>query len=383
LLVGSLAAWVVAQGPPETVPEPAVVLAPAVDALVARPRDVTVAVRTHGVVEPGTEIDLVAETAGRVRSASSSFAAGGSFAEGDLLLELDDRDARVALDRAEAIHARLKSELGLAQAQLERLRALARRDVASAARLDDAEHAARIAQAQLREALAVEAQARLELERTRVYAPFAGRVRDKRIDVGQFVARGTPLARIYAVEGAEVRLPVSASDLMYLQLPMNGSSPDAGPPVRLRARFGDRDAEWNARVVRTEGQIAPRSRMLHVVARVDAALGSLAGPEGVALTAGQFVEAEIGGRTLRDVIVLPRSALHDARRVFVLDAESRLRGREIEVLRLEEDHVLVGAGLTPGDRVSLSPLRPEEGLEVRARLREDGLPSVAAPETLP
>jgi RND family efflux transporter MFP subunit len=353
-----------------------------VEVLEVQPRDLRITVPSHGTVGPRTEIDLVAEVGGRIVSVAPGLAAGGSFEEGEVLVELDAHDAEVAVDRAEAVLARIEGEVSLSERRLRRLRALAQREIASRAELEEAEDENRIAGARLKEARATRRQAARNLERTRVRAPFRGRVRAKKVDVGQFVIPGTPLARIYAVDSFEVRLPIPNSDLAYLDLPpaRRGNDEGAdGPTVDLRAEFAGRPATWTGRIVRTEAAIAPQSRTLHLVARVDDPLGwrtqNGGDPPFAPLTVGLFVEAQILGRTFEDVVVLPRSALRGSSEVLVVDEENRLRARVVEVLRINGEQVVAASGLTAGERVSVSAAEALDGMRVR--------PAVVQPETTP
>ena len=105
--------------------------------------------------------------------------------------------------------------------------------------------------------------------------------------------------------------------------------------------------------------------MLHVVARVDdpyARNGASQPP----IPVGLFVRAEIEGRKLESVYVLSPIALRDQNRVFVVDAEQRLRFRPVEVMRRGREKVIVSGGLEPGDEVVVSPVRAvTDGMRVR------------------
>ena len=125
LAVGALGAWGLAQGRPEPTGPAAGAPAPLVAVVEVQRRSERVSVRSHGTVEARTEIDLVAEIAGRVAVVSSALAAGAFFEAGDVLVELEDGDAELALERAEAAVLRARSELGLADARLARRRTLA------------------------------------------------------------------------------------------------------------------------------------------------------------------------------------------------------------------------------------------------------------------
>lgn len=338
--------------------------------------DVTV----HGVVTPRTESELVAEVPGRVVRVAHSLAAGGFFDAGDLLVEIDPREYETALRRARASVVRRDSEHRLAERRLERVRRLAEQGVASSSELEEAEHGERIAFALRREAEADVAAAELDLERVRLHAPFSGRVRRKSVDVGQFVQRGHALASLYAVDYAEVRLPVPVSQLAFLELPLRtlGREPFEGPRVRLRAEFAAAHHEWTGRIVRSEGEIDTRSRVIHLIARVDDPYGR--GDDGrPPLAVGLFVDAEIEGREIARAHVVPPSALVGRDTVLVVDDESRIRRRTLDVLRHESDRVIVSGGLRDGDLVCLSPSLLVPGTNVRPLIEKPSLAAGSGP----
>jgi len=157
---------------------------------------------------------------------------------------------------------------------------------------------------------------------------------------------------------------------------------DDAPVAILRARLAGVEREWEARLVRTEGEIDPRTRMLQAVARVSDPYGKPGDASRPPLAAGLFVEAEILGLQVADATRLPRGAVSergDASFVWVADANDRLRQRRVEVVRVDGDSAWVSEGLTPGERVSLSkPLGLREGLVVRPVLADGSLVMRAA-----
>jgi RND family efflux transporter MFP subunit len=360
-----LAGLLIATGP-KVEPRPAQISAPLVRVQKIAPRTVTLRVATYGTVVPRTESELVPEVSGRVLEVSPSLVSGGFFSLGDVLLRIDPLDAEVALERGRASLARAESDMADARKDHGRQRDLARSQATSDAQRDDAENRLRVTQATLREARAELSRAERDVERTEVIAPYDGRVRSERVDVGQFVNRGSAIATIYAVDFAEVRLPIHDAELAYLDLPLlyNDAGLRAGLPVILRARFAGAVHEWQGEVVRTEGELDPRTRMVTVVARVKDPYARMNGRP--PLSVGLFVEAEILGAEFEDVVVLPRSALRGGDRVFVVDAQDRLRFREVDVLRLSRDEVYVKAGLERGERVCVSLLEGAvDGMAVR------------------
>jgi RND family efflux transporter MFP subunit len=207
------------------------------------------------------------------------------------------------------------------------------------------------------------------LERTQIRAPYPGRLRKKNVDQGQFVAMGNPLATIYAVDYAEVRLPLPDDQLAYVELPLHYRGENKrlkGPQVTLKADFAGQVFEWTGAIVRTEGEIDPGSRMVHAVAQVKNPYGRGDDPNRPPLAVGLYVEAEIEGATAEGVAVLPRSALRGRTQVLVITPEDRLEFRDVDVLRTTREEIYVRGGLKEGERVCLSPLEAvTDGMQVR------------------
>ena len=351
-----------------SVPEP---VATTVRVMQVQPQSVQLTVRSQGTVAPSIESELIPEVSGRVSWMSPSLVNGGTFEQGEPLLRLEDQDYRSAQARAEAALTRAEAEHQHAAFELERMESLEAKQLASRSVLENAVRAFRVAEAALQDSRAGLAQAERDLARTQMSAPFTGLVRRKAVDIGQFVSRGNSVATLYASADAEVRLPIADRQLAFLSLPVGirGELPlTMQPAVTLSAEFAGQQLSWTGRIVRTEGQIDTMSRMVHVIARVDNE------QQTSPLSVGLFVDAEIQGLTANDVVVLPRSALREGNRVLVVDAEDRLRDRDVEPLRLYQDEVLVGAGLADGERVCVSPIQTAvEGMPVKPVQQADAL----------
>jgi len=363
LLLGALASIVLIATKPKPSTEEGRIPAPMLRIVPAVRSDVQLTVSTHGTVVPRTQSELVPEVSGAIVWVSPALVSGGFFEEDEELLRVDPRDYQVALEQARANLARRQSEYERTKKQLSRNRELSTRDVASQTQLDDAENAERVAAAELRVAQAVLGQAERNLERTTLRAPYSGRVRDEQVGVGQFVDRGKPIATLYAVDFAEVRLPLPDDQLAFLDLALSHGTieQERQPIVVLRAQFAGQRVEWQGRIVRTEGEIDAKSRMVHVIARVPDPYGRKQTSVNQAehrppLAPGLFVEAEVYGRKLHDVFVLPRSALRDGSDVVIVDASNQLRRRSVEVIRTERDNVIIASGLNEGDRAVISDL---------------------------
>jgi RND family efflux transporter MFP subunit len=343
--------------------------------LEVQPLTVQLHVLSQGTVAPRTESQLIPEVSGRVVEVSPALVSGGYFEADEMLLRIDPHDYESALERARANVARAEGEYEHARQALERQEGLASRDVVSPAALDDAERAERVTGAALREERVKLAEAERDLARTEIRAPFAGRVREERVDVGQFLSRGQGFATLYATDFVEIRLPVPDHQLAYLDVPLWDRDGIAGelPAVTLSARFAGAVHSWQGQIVRTEGEIDPKSRMVHVVARVEAPYTPSPDSSRPPLAVGLFVQAEIEGRFADQVTVVPRSAMRNGSQLLIVDAENRLRYRNVEVLRIERGDVLIRSGLEAGERVCISQLQAVvEGMEVEPIL--EGVP---------
>ena len=350
----ALAVMIVAAGP-ELQQSAAAPKVPVVYAEPALPRWVQMTVDAHGEVLPKTESNLVSEVAGRVVAVAPGMVTGGFFAKGDVLVEVERVDYDVVLEQSRAHLASARSELENAGKDHRRAEELAQTQSVSESLRDDALNRLTIARASLRAAEASLARAERDLARTRLTAPYDGRVRTERVDVGQFVNRGEAIATLYSIDYAEVRLPVRDVDLAFLPLSLARTEDDTPMPrVILRAEFAGAEHAWEAHVVRTEGELDPRTRMVNVIAEVPTPYE----PPGNAppLTVGLFVEAEIFGVWVENVIVVPRTALQDGDRVYVVAEDGRLSFRSIDVLRMTGGSAYIRGGVESGELICLSTL---------------------------
>lgn len=370
LLLGAIGAVVIVKARPEAPRQTPPEIVPVVEVVTASRGDHTYTVSAQGTVTARTSSALVSEVAGRVLRVSDDFVEGGFFEAGNTLLWLDDRDHRAALANAEAqvAQAQLAVERELEEARLarEEWQRFGREGEPSALVLREPQLAQ--AKAALAAAEAQREKARRDLERTRLSAPYRGRVREKLVDVGDYLQPGARAALLYAVDYAEIRVPLYDEDLAFLDLPLGLRGEDAdsrGPRATVRGRFAGTTHEWQGTVQRTEGEIDPRSRMVHVVVRVPDPYGQAAAERGVPLAVGMFVDVSIEGRSVDAATILPRSALLPDGRIGVV-RDGKLQLREVEVLRATRDRVVLGAGVQEGGQVLLTRLSVlVDGMSVR------------------
>ena len=278
-----------------------------VDAIPARVESLNFSVVSQGPVAPRTQTTLVAEVSGQIVSVSSNFIAGGFFREGEVLLQIDPSDYETALMSAQAALAARKAQLADQKARSEQAlkdwNNLGRQGTPSdlvlrKPQLAEAQAGVQAAEAELR-------RAERNLERTRIKVPYDGLVRSKQVDIGQFVSPGTPLGVTFAVDYAEIRLPLSSNDMAYLDLPSAARLDRAHRvPVTLSANTQAGVQEWQAEIVRTEGVVDERSRVVYAVAEVIDPYGVLGKSSQAELKMGTFVRAEIRGLRADNVVVV-------------------------------------------------------------------------------
>jgi len=377
LAAGGYGAWKLIETSPEIVTQAREEVVPLVRAVSVEQEDIRLSVSSQGTVSPRTVSDLVPEVSGRVVFISPSLVSGGFFEENELLLEIEPHDYELTLVRSEAevAQARLRLEQERAEA------AVARREWEELGKGEEATplvlRVPQVAQAEaaLEAARAVLGQAKRDLERTKIRSAFDGRVSQENVDIGQFVTRGAPLAKLYSVDVAEVRLPIPDEKLAYVNIPLGYRGDEKtsirGPEVLLKARFAGKDHVWKGRIVRTGGEIDQSTRMLYAVAEVGDPYGRGKDPSRPPLAVGLFVEAEILGNWLKAAIVLPRAAIRGTDTVYIVDSDQRLRFRTVDVFKRERETVIVQGGLEPGELVCVSPIETVvDGMKVKLASEE-------------
>ena len=330
-----------------------------VEAIPAQTQSLNFIVQSQGSVRPRTQTTLVAQVSGIIVSVSDDFVAGGFFRAGEVLLEIDPSDYQTALKRAEASLASRKAKLAEEKSRSEQ----AVKDWRNLGRVGDPPDLV-MRKPQLADALAnvlaAEAdieKARRDLERTKISVPYDGLLRERRVDIGQYVTPGTQLGVSFAVDTAEIRLPLAAADLAFLDLPRSTDADiEDYPEVSLSADISGMTQTWAARLIRTEGVLDVSSRVLYVVASVVDPYGLLGKSQQDELRMGTFVSAAINGRFVDDVVVLPRFVLRNDNTVLVANGERELEVREVAVARAEARQVYITSGVGNGELVITTTL---------------------------
>lgn len=321
----------------------------------ARTSDLKLYVKSQGTIAAKQVIDVVPQVAGEVQYVSPKFVAGGRFEKGEVIIKIDPRDYELAVITAEASIAERNQRVMQEEAEA----ALAVAEWAVLGQGEASDLTLRKPQregalAALKSAEASLQRAKLDLERTEIRAPFSGILTEKNVDFGQFLNRGAKVGTYYSTEVLELRLPLTNRDIAQFDL-KGLQSGDRQYEVRLKGQFANKESTWNARLVRSEGIIDVNSRILYVVAEMRGD-ELFANEDGTPITIGQFVSAEIEGRSFEDVVMLPRASLRQGNQVLVVDADNKLRTRMVDVLEANSEYIVVSSGIENGDVVNLSQL---------------------------
>ncbi|MGB0952795.1 MAG: efflux RND transporter periplasmic adaptor subunit [Planctomycetota bacterium] len=326
---------------------------PMVEVQTVQPATRTLEVLAYGEVRPRSTTGVVAEVPAKVLQVSDKLYRGSFFQKGDLLIELEDTDYLNAVAVAEAQWLQAQAALELEQAEakvaLVEWQQLGEGEAPSVVRREPQLQAAR---ASIDAAEANLEVARTNLSRCRIVAPFDGRSLERNVEPGNYVAPGAPLANIYATDAAEVRLPLPADQLDHLGLALDG--PAAPLDVRFEAELGERSAQWQGKLLRTEAAVDPATRMIEAIAMIEDPFRKKG--ETPALAPGMFLKATISGRPVEGVYSIPRHALLNGNRVRLADSNDTTKEVEVEVLQTTPTEALIHAGLEPGDRVILTPM---------------------------
>ncbi len=357
-------AWWFITNKPETVTMEAPPSVVRVEGTTLKRETYQVKVRSQGTVQPRTRSTLLPEVSAKVVELSPSFRPGGFFNTGEVLLKLDPVDydtalvvARATLAQAEVVFAEESARAGQAR---ENWRTLGKSGEPSSLALRIPQVAK--AEADVAAAKAQVAKADRDLERTIIRAPYDGQVLEQLVDVGQYVTQGTSLGLIFAVDYVEIRLPLPEGEMRFLALPerfRDGDSPVAGAPVVLQSVVGDNPSSWSGSLVRVEGAIDESTRQITAVAQVNDPYTKRADGN-PPLRIGQFLEAEIQGRLLTDVFLIPRRAVRAGNEILLISPQNKLRRVSVSSLISDAETIVVLAdsGQEPreGDVLCLTPI---------------------------
>ncbi len=314
---------------------------------------------SFGTVQPRTQTLLVSQVSGVITEVNPTFKDGGFFNRGDVLIQMDDRDYQAVAKVAQA-------ELLQAALALEEEQARAKQAQIDWMRLGDGKEAPALvlrkpqlaaAEAKRYSAQANYEKAQLDLERTKIRAPFDGRVKSAQVDLGQYINKNSALGEVFATDVVEIRLPLKNSELALIDLPENyrnqTTTDDELPSVTIISDLG-KPQQWHGKIVRTEAAIDPNSHQLYVVAQINDPF-AVEQIDKTPLKIGQYVTARIEGKSLDNALVVPTSSVYQGSYIYTVNAQKLMR-QPISVAFQTPTETVIDSGPSHGDWVITSPL---------------------------
>jgi len=344
--------WVLSNPPQSQRGGPPVGPQTIVEVMTVTKQDYQIHISSYGTVQPRTQSILVAQVSGQIVSVKSDFRAGGFFDKAEPLLTIDPRDYEADVNIAEAslmdsLQTKAQEQARSDQAQTDWQRLGTPGEIPSDLVLRKPQLQAALAR--VRSAQSALTKAELDLERTIVTAPFAGRVLRQMVDLGQVVTTGAQLAEVYATDYVEIRLPLRNADLAFVDLPEQHST--FTPEVTLTSDLGGQ-TKWQGQIIRTEGAIDEVARQLHVVAQINDPFSTA---KLRPLKIGEYVVAKITGKKLEDVVVIPGNTIYQNTYVYVVE-DGLLQRKDVQIAWQNGFEAIIAGGLDEHAALVTTPL---------------------------
>ena len=331
-----------------------------VQTIAPQPEDLPIPVRGTGVVTPAKQVALMPQVAGKIVDTSPKLMPGGRFETGEVIARIDPRDYTAARDAAQSQAQRAELELALERGRgevAEREWEMIAEEGATPSDLALRKPQYALAEQNVLAARGALVQAQLNVQRTRLTAPFNAVVVAENIDIGQVVGPASTAAVLVGTDQLWVTVSLPISEVDVLQFGDEGSS------AKVIQRLSDgRTVEHAGRALQLGGALDPATRLAQVTVGIDRPFD----PEQSALPLlpGAYVEVIFEGLVASQVLRIPRAALYGGDTVWVADA-GKLTSRLVDVAGGDVEAVLVSSGLQAGDAIITTSLSlPVEGMPV-------------------
>jgi RND family efflux transporter MFP subunit len=354
-----------------------------VELIEVRPAREPVTVSAMGTVTAAQTVTVLPEVSGRIVYQSSRLVPGGRFSKGQILVRIDPTDYDLALKQQQARVVQAKMEL----ARERGLKSVAEREwTLIRDEVQPTEEGKKLAlrEIQMENAqVAVDAaqsfldQAKIMRERTVIKAPFNAVITEEFVDRGQVVSPASRIGILVATDKFWVQVSVPVDRLSWIHIP--GVNSKVGSSVEVIQRAGaDIEIQRRGRVIKLQTSLDPKNKMARLLVEVDDPLGT-PGENGTVmpLLLGSYVNVCIQGPRVRDAVAVPRLALRDQNRVWVM-SENKLQIRKVEVVWIRKETVFVRGDLQSGETVITSRISaPIEGMLLYTREDQPNQPDEA------
>ena len=324
-----------------------------------------------GSVVPACKIELLPRVSGEVQYINPRLIPGGIFTNGEELLRIDARDYELALIQQQGELARMEKDFALERGE----QAMGKyywKQIEQDGTNSELQKTLTLRQPQLNYARAAVAaaeaavdKAKLELERTRIRAPFNALILDENVDPGAQVSPSSRLATLAGTDEYWVEAAVPLDRLKWMYRTNGGSI--SGTVAEVYYADGATNAfMWHGRVIRLLGQLGTEDRMARLLVSIKDPLGLTAGHGSrPPLLINSYVALNIKGKKLGGVIAIPRVALRENDTVWLASNDDTLEIRTVDPVWRGAEQVLIATKLEAGERLIISDMAtPVAGMPV-------------------
>ncbi|PIE89275.1 MAG: hypothetical protein CR997_12130 [Acidobacteria bacterium] len=373
LLVGIFCAVVLMAKAPKPATQPKEAAPQLVETLELAPVRKQVVVEAYGTVIPATKISLRAQVSGQVVDQNLRLIPGGLLQKGEFIVQIQSEDYLLAIKQQEEAVATARQALAVEEGQgiiAKEEWSLLETSIETSETGKNL--ALRIPQLERAKAALVAAESRLDkakldLERTRVTAPFNAVVQAENVDVGQVLNASSEIATLVGTDSFWVQASIAYDKLSWVQLPdANGQN---GSPAEVTLG----DSTYPGRMIQLLSDLDPVGRMARLLIEIKDPLSLDESNHSIPLLLGSYVNIKLFGSSLGSVFEVPYQAVHiqgdvDPQKatVWVVDEESRLVQREVDVIWQDNQGVYLSRGVQAGDKIVTSNIQnPLSGMKVR------------------
>jgi len=338
-----------------------------VKAVELRKTSVPVTIEAYGSVVPARQLTVQAQVEGRIISQNPALVTGGLIPAARKLLQVDPEDYsnqvkelaaalteakfEVELERGKSVVA--KREWKLLEKEID-ISESGRRLVLRHPHKERAEARVLAAESRL-------AQAELDKKRTTLTCPFNAMVLDESVELGQLVSRQAKLATLVGTDQFWVQVSIPLTKLSRITFARNGKG---GSEARVILEHAGHEAVVRTgRVLRLLGDLNTSGRMARLLVAVDNPLDLPDGPDGATGPVGEncillgcYARVEIQAGVQDDVYVVPRLAVREGDRLWLVGESNKLQFRKAEVIWRRKTDMLVRCRVQPGEKLVTSRL---------------------------
>lgn len=319
-----------------------------VEAQVVKLGSVASTVTSYGRMTTAQPVVLISEVAGKLQRGSVPFQPGQNFRRGDLLVKVDDRQARLDVNSTKSdllnslaqvlpeIKVDFPEQFPIWQAYFNDISF--DKKLAPLPEVSNQKIKLFVSRFNVYKLFFAVRNLEIRLDKHYFYAPFSGSIAATDLRIGSTARSGTRLGEITNLEDFEVEVPVAAKDIRWI----NRSKPVTFSSTEVAG-------EWNGKIKRIGRTIDTQTQTIPVFISFDKSKSDL-------IYNGVFLNARIPGKIIDHAIAIPAKAIYNDHFVYLVK-NSRLKFQAVEIARRETDTVIVTGGLQTNDTLVVEVLQ--------------------------